>query len=160
LIGEIQRNARSSGEEVMASSPYPGLVKVENDNVSLSGSYDPVYALQSIPRCVVVTAESIKGIAREVIVALLDDNENSELQRQNLRMAERGSLVIHTLVPGMCKGQKNPVMQHRSEKIGAELSKMLKKSYPASRKVALDGSGNEIQPNERWILQVMLQSPT
>ncbi|KAL7532044.1 hypothetical protein ACHAXR_004393, partial [Thalassiosira sp. AJA248-18] len=114
---------------------------------------------------VVVTAESIKGIAREVLASLLGDDdgnivdERSEMQRQRLRMAERGSLAIHPLVPGMCKGQNNPVMQHRSEKIGEELSKMLKKIFPAARNAARDDDGNQIQPEERWVLQMMLQSP-
>ena len=154
LMDEIQRRApRNSGEEVTTSSPYPGLVRVEN---SLFDLYDPVYALQYMPSCHVVQAESIKGIAREVTLAITELRD----QGQQLRMAKRGSLVIHTLVPGMCKGQKNPVMKHRSEKIGEELSKMLSKSFPAARKVATDDDGNQIQPSERWLLQMMLQSPT
>lgn len=78
--------------------------------------------------------------------------------------------MIHPLVPGMCKGQTNPIMQRRSQKIGEELSKMLKKIYPAARKApaaaaAADGDDGEtaaatVAPKrERWILQVMLQSP-
>mmetsp|Transcript_5699 Transcript_5699/g.12521 ORF Transcript_5699/g.12521 Transcript_5699/m.12521 type:complete len:494 (+) Transcript_5699:71-1552(+) len=165
LIDEIQRYARISGGEVMASSPYPGLVRVEDDKDLLPTLYDPVYALQSMPHCAVVEAESIKGIAREVIAALLSDDganidEKSEAQSQRLRMAKRGSLIIHPLVPGMCKGQTSPFWLHRSEKIGEELSKMLKKSYPAARKAAPDSDGNGTQPNERWMLQMMLQSPS
>lgn len=168
LIDEIQRFVRSlgSGGEVIALSPCPGLVRVEGDIDLLPSFYDPVYALQSIPNCVVVTAESIKGIAREVTAALLGDesdaviaDETSHVTRQRFSMAQRGSLVIHPLVPGMCKGQTNPFWLRRSEKIGEELSTILKKRYPAARKVALDNDGNRIQPNERWALQMMLQSP-
>jgi len=168
LIDETNRYAGILGGEVLASSPYPGLVRVEDDNDVLPTLYDPVYALQSIPQCTVVTAESIKGIAREVMNVLMlgDDNDSSIIdtqskkQRERLHLAERGSLSIHNLVPGMCKGQANPIMQHRSQKIGEELSKMLKKNYPAARKASVDENGNRILPKERWTLQVMLQSPT
>lgn len=165
LIDETIRYAGILGGEVMASSPYPGLVRVEDDDNILPSLYDPVYALQCIPQCTVITAESIKGIAKEVMrTVLLGDgdtivDEQSEKQRQRLHVAERGSLSIHPLVPGMCKGQANPIMKRRSEKIGEELSKMLKKIYPAARKAAVDEDGNRILPKERWILQVMLQSP-
>ncbi len=71
----------------------------------LPGCYNPVYALQSMPDCVVVTAESIKGVAREVIAALVgndgDDfivDEKSEAQRQKLRMAQRGSLTVDSSI--------------------------------------------------------------
>jgi len=132
--------------------------------------------LQCLPSCVVITAESIKGLAREVVSALLgdgiDDNDatidkQSEQTRQQLRNAPRGSLSIHPLVPGMCKGQSNPIMQHRSTKVSEEISKMLKKSYPAARKASqktTDEDREVIQSTkgkekERWVLQVILQSP-
>ena len=83
----------------MASSPYPGLVRVEDDDNTLPTLYDLVYALQWMPqcKCMVVMEESIKGIAREVLAALLgDDNDDdesitddqSEQQRQRLLMTE------------------------------------------------------------------------
>ena len=166
LIDEIQRFVQPD-DEVVVSSPYPGLVRVEDASDILSEFYDPVYALQSLPQCVVGTAESIKGIARETLSALLGDGSNneqlderSEKLRQMLRTAERGSLTIHPLVPGMCKGQSNPIMMNRCTKIGEELSNMLKKIYPAARKAAVDDDGNEMMPSEHWVLQIMLQSPS
>ena len=74
-------------------------------------------------------------------------------------MAQRGSLTVYPLVPGMCNGQTNPFWLHRLAKISKELSKMLKKSYPTARKAALDDDWNRIEPDKRWALQVMLQSP-
>eukprot|EP00984_Skeletonema_dohrnii_P038740 scaffold42321_cov161-Skeletonema_dohrnii-CCMP3373.AAC.2 len=167
LIDEINRYAKRNGGEVHAMSPYPGLVRVEDNDGILPTFYDPVYALQSMPQSVVVTAESIKSISKQVINALLgvgsnddDDNDESKVDRisqqqhNRLRSAERGSLSIHCLVPGMCKAQTKPVMQHRSDKIGEEIAKMTKKMFPAARKAA-----TEEDPSTRWLLQVMLQSP-
>ena len=168
LIDEIQRYTSRNNKSLSAtSSPYPGLVRVEDGSI-LPTLYDPVYALQCLPSCVVVTANSIKGIARQVLSALLGDGSGddnilidgiSEKQKQQLHAAQRGSLTIHPLVPGMCKGQTKPIMYHRSTKISEEISKILKKSYPAARKAAVDDNGNTKQPiNEHWVLQVMLQS--
>lgn len=165
LIDEINRYAKQLGGAVSAISPYPGLVRVEDEDCFIPTFYDPVYALQTIPRGVVVSAESIKGIAKEIIKALLGEegesaiDEMSARQKEEIRKAQRGALTIHSLVPGMCKGQSKPVMQHRSEKIGEEISKMMKKMYVAARKVAVDDDGNNIDPSERWIIQMMLQSP-
>jgi hypothetical protein len=50
-------------------------------------------------------------------------------------------------------------MQHRAEKIGEEIGKMMKKMYVAARKATSDDDGNTIEPSERWLLQMMLQSP-
>ncbi|KAL9181686.1 hypothetical protein ACHAXT_012029 [Thalassiosira profunda] len=170
LMDEIRRHATNNGAgangEVIANSPYPGLVRVEDERNILPASYDPVYALQCMPECVVVTAESMKGIARAVIAALLGTDDDGseidqriEMRRQMLRDAERGSLTIHPLVPGMCKAQTNPVMQNRATKVGEEVSTLLKKIYPAARRAALDENANRIEPKERYLLQVMLQSP-
>lgn len=183
LMDEIRRRRRRvvSGREeaVMTMSPYPGLVRVEDHGGGDDDddSYcDPAYALQSMPHCVVVEAESARGIARGVLAALLGDisseggdsigiatDDRSERQRRALRAAERGSLTIHPLVPGMCKGQANPVMLRRSERIGEELSGMLKRAFPAARRrVATAGTGDDdvgagTRPEARWALQVMLQ---
>jgi len=150
--------------KIVATSPYPGLVRVEDEDGFLAEHYDPVYALQSMPKTVVVSADSIKGIAKAVLAALLGNEDDSIgdaitiKQKEMLYAADRGSLNIHALVPGMCKGQNTPVMNHRSTKVGEELAKMMKKAYPAARKAAIDDEGNMIEPNERWLLQVMLQS--
>lgn len=159
LMNEIQTRKSAA----VATSPYPGLVRVEDDDEILSIHHDPAYALQCMPQCIVVSAESIKGIAREVLSALLGDDDTIETVddrtqqcRQQLLTAPKGSLTIHPLVPGMCKGQTNPIMQHRSTKICEEMSKMLKKSFAAARKANNDGDAM----NERWTLQMMLQSPS
>ncbi|KAL7494591.1 hypothetical protein ACHAWT_003374 [Skeletonema menzelii] len=165
LIDEIDRFARRNGGEVHAMSPYPGLVRVEDSDSILPTFYDPVYALQSMPQAVVVTAESIKSISKQILSALLgvgfdgDDeptiiDQISQEQHNRLRSAERGCLSIHCLVPGMCKAQTKPVMQHRSDKVGEEMARMAKKMLPAARKLAMGEN-----PSTRWLLQVMLQSP-
>ena len=167
LIDEIKRYASLAGakcvdRDFVATSPYPGLVRVDND--ILPKDYDPTYALQCMPQCVVVSSESIKGIAREVLSALIGDetegdvDERTRLLRKQLLKAEKGSLIIHPLVPGMCKGQAKPVMQHRSSKIGEELSKILRQTFPAARKTRSDGSDR--MQKDPLLLQVMLQSPS
>eukprot|EP00979_Chaetoceros_neogracilis_P000982 scaffold189_cov244-Chaetoceros_neogracile.AAC.14 len=165
LMNEIHRFVEMNTDgKVIATSPYPGLVRVEVEDDILLEHYNPVYALQSMPNTVVVSAVSIKGIAKAVLAALLGGEDDTVVdaitiqQRESLRAADRGSLNIHALVPGMCKGQKTPVMHHRSTKVGEELAKMMKKVYPAARKAAIDDEGNIFEPNERWLLQVMLQS--
>lgn len=63
-----------------------------------------------------VSAESIKGIAKEVISALLGDGKEDDTaidemgarQKEAFHKAPRGALTIHSLVPGMCKGQSKP----------------------------------------------------
>jgi Predicted SAM-dependent methyltransferase len=193
LMEEIQKYAMRVEEQTQndsvgrltVSSPYPGLVRVEQQNHQerghqdlLSEYFDPIYALQTMPNAVVVSAASIKGLAKEIMLALLgicDDGNNvdldhvSTLQRNQLRSACRGSLVVHTIVPGCCKGQPAPTMKYRCDKVGEELIKMLRKIFPAARNPAVDENhGNDIvKPpppptvaTERWLLQVMLQSNT
>ena len=162
LIDEILRCAPG---EASATSPYPGLVRVD-DGASLPDGFDPVYALQVLPDCVVVSGESIKSIAREVDRALLagGDDKRALEQRQRLLTAPKGSLTIHPLVPGMCKAQPSPVMYSRATKVCEELLQMQKKVYPAARrsktKQKQDGPMQATPEGERWLLQVMLQSPT
>mmetsp|Transcript_3631 Transcript_3631/g.8173 ORF Transcript_3631/g.8173 Transcript_3631/m.8173 type:complete len:467 (+) Transcript_3631:147-1547(+) len=168
LIDEILRCAPDES----VTSPYPGLVRVD-DGASLPGGFDPVYALQVIPECIVVSGESIKSIALEVDRALLaggdamlpgNCDKRSLEQRQSLITAPKGSLTIHPLVPGMCKAQPSPVMHSRATKVCDELLQMHKKVYPAARrsktKQMQDGPVLEMPAGERWLLQVMLQSPT
>jgi 23S rRNA C2498 (ribose-2'-O)-methylase RlmM len=180
LMEELQRyimqlETKTDGVDISVSSPYPGLVRVEQKNHQenddfLSEYFDPIYALQVMPKAVVVSAESIKGLAKEIMAALLgmtDDGNSmdsdifSTLQRNQLRSACRGSLFVHTIAPGCCKGQPAPAMKYRSDKVGEELIKMLKKTFPAARNAAVlgeDGDMIETSPSERWLLQVMLQS--
>lgn len=190
LMEEIQKYAMRVEEQtqndrvgsITVSSPYPGLVRVEQQNHErhqdlLSEYFDPIYALQTMPNAVVVSAASIKGLAKEIMLALLgicDDGNNvdldhvSTLQRNQLRSACRGSLVVHTIVPGCCKGQPAPTMKYRCDKVGEELIKMLRKTFSAARNAVVDENhGNIVKPppaaafaTERWLLQVMLQSNT
>lgn len=84
-------------------------------------------------------AQSIKSISKQVLSALLgvgtDDDDMSTIdqvsqeQHDRLRLAERGSLSIHCLVPGMCKAQTKPVMQHRADKVGEEIAKRRRRCF-------------------------------
>lgn len=165
LIKEIDRLALTQCScNVIASSPYPGLVRVEDPQHILPMYLDPVYALQSIPNAIVVSGSSIKTIAKEVYNASFgsDDTELSQLEQHHLIMrndllsAPKGSLSIHSLVPGQCKAQPKPIMLNRSEKVCEELASILKKVYPAARR---NSSGTNDNFSERWNLQVMLQNP-
>jgi hypothetical protein len=193
LINEIQQFVKRNGDNldgtITAISPYPGLVRVDDEMSMIPSYYDPVYALQIIPDAVVVSGDSIKSLARSIYESLLgkdndeehdnfSQNEQSETDgealllfhvRQKLSNAPRGSLSIHVLVPGMCKGQLKPVMLHRSEKVGEEVTKMLQKRFAAARKkpssLTIDND-NILQHDEndcgeeKWLLQIMLQTNT
>jgi len=128
---------------------------MESDNIpALVG---PVYALQSLPECVVVSADSIKGISDAIIQ---DESLLSDIVQTQLREAPRASLAIHGLVPGMFKGQPNPAMGNRAEKVAENLSKALKKSYGAARNQRSDDGVVESDTGgERWLLQILLFAP-
>ena len=63
------------------------------------------YALQAMPDCVVIEAESTKGMARELIGGSLlttragAGGESLVPLQSELSNAPRGSLAIHSLVP-------------------------------------------------------------
>jgi hypothetical protein len=194
LMEEIHRYDEI--RQLSCSSPFPGIVRVEqkpaednNNNISLFSSnppYDPVYALQSMPNAVIVSAESIKGLAREIYGALLPEEEDEPKDRSNeaetstgagafsisnlreaLRQAPRGSLALHALVPGMGKGQRDPVMLRRSTTTANTLADMLQKEFGAARKKAKvqndhdsknDTSNHDIS-KEQYLLQVLLLTP-
>lgn len=170
LIDEIHRFASLNDceGEVLASTPYPGLVRVEEkEEGCIPDYYDPVYALQAMPKSVVCSAESIKGLAKEILFELFGDGDSDEdentqtgdsdskkIRKELLLKAEKGSLIIHALVPGMIKGSTAPPMMRRSIKVGEEISKIMKKTYKAARK-----NNEETEHiSERWLLQIMLQS--
>jgi 23S rRNA C2498 (ribose-2'-O)-methylase RlmM len=173
LMDEIQRQVsrRTPGDcKVVLTSPSPGIVHVKDPSNALPKDLDPVYALQAIPDAVVVSSESIKGLAKVIYTGLLGENGDDkmivnsrcqELQSQ-LRLAPRGSLAVHGLVPGMCKGQNNPVMLNRSQRVTDELSKMFRKGFAAARKSVEDQQNPhliESSSEERWVLQVLLTAP-
>ena len=86
-------------EDVLFSRPHPGVVMtltVDTKIANFLSTFRPMYALQIIPHCVLVHADSIKGLARLVLASsvLLD-------QDAGLRAAPQGSLTLHALLPEM-----------------------------------------------------------
>ena len=129
---------------VEASSPFPGLVRIEN--LDIAGFYEPIYAMQALQECrIIQVPDSIKGLARAVA-------EVTQFQKE-LANAPKGSLSIHALVPGMCKGQKEPMLQRRSTLIAEATLDILKNKYPAAARK------QENPPEEKWLLQILLLSP-
>lgn len=165
----------TSKESIQVSTPALGLVRLEYMPVSetkfINHYLDPVYALQALPECVVVSSPSIKGLSQTIQETLLV--ENSSLA-QALRQAPRSSLAIHGLVPGMFKGQTKPLLERRVTTIVEELTKDLRKGYPAARRQtqpkdidekttttspAIEDSTATNNDGERWLLQVLLMTP-
>ena len=171
LVEEIKHYSPS----VEVSSPYPGLVRAEGlpeDSLQKLDKgpllWDPVYALQWLPQCRIIECQnSIKGLAR----AIAEADGFSKL----LVGAPRGSLSIHALVPGMCKGQKDPILQRRSYLVAEAVEGIWKSQFPAARKPkqpSVDGidkttDDNTLGRNDRkadtksspLLLQVLLLSP-
>ena len=185
LIEEIQRFIGSKNTTKSdVSSPSPGLVCVAPPKTVAADSggsssfskllehLDPVYALQVMPKCHIVQAESINQLAKSAMTRLglsnmnTDDDDDDDSgddeflvqQRQELRNAPRGSLKIHALVPGMFKGQKDPILKRRAYKIGEQLATNLKKGYPCARKRSND-ENEDRQEEEKWVIQLILFSP-
>lgn len=162
---EINR-AAVDVRKLATASPSPGLVRVvpKKDNtvvLDLLQDLDPTYALQSVPNCRVISAESIKQLAVAALAVLEVDSESESDLAQQLRVAPRGSLAVHGLVPGMFKGQRDPVLQRRADKVAQEAAAILKKGYKCARR---GGGENEEQDEsvdftEKWILQLLLFSP-
>ena len=121
------------------TSPYPGLVRVVSSKPNLNGEHDdgkdvdaylpdPVYALQIFPWAVEVEAESINALAKSALEALGLQNDSDNCNKdliQRLQSAPRGSLTVHTLVPGMLKGSPKPPMDRRARTIGDAMMKQL-----------------------------------
>lgn len=156
LIEEITRYSPDD-LDVQASSSAPGLVYVEglssnDENESNQHVWDPVYALQSLPNCrIVESPNSIKGLARAI--AEIDDFACL------LATAPRGSLAIHALVPGMCKGQKDPVWQRRAHLVTEAIADIWKGQFAAARKPKKDEGGAPMIEHQELLLQVLLLSP-
>lgn len=159
LIQEITTRGPNehSTVSVETSSPFPGLVCVENGLGVLPPDYDPAYALQALPNCVVVNAPSIKALAGAVCKALLGEDETET--RETFRKAPRGSLAVHALVPGMFKGQRDPVSKRRAYTVADDVAAQLQKIYPAARKRSVDEDSNSGEETERWVLQLLLLEP-
>jgi len=96
LMEEIKRKC-SPLTAINLSSPFPGLVRVEtkensttttacdNRPLLLPLEFDPGFALQTLPDCVVVSAESIKGLSREIVQAFIGKEEDSTDTQLQLR---------------------------------------------------------------------------
>jgi hypothetical protein len=148
-----EMNVASSSNDICAllSSPFPGIVRLEGSSLPLFANNDNdfVYALQLLSNAVLVSAPSIKGIAKQIQEQLVcRDGDNATI----LRQAPRGSLSLHALVPGMAKGQVQPQMQRRANMIAAELVGSLKRQYAAARPAPQSS-------NDKFLIQILLVSP-
>ena len=108
LEAELRRavlTQKSSGDlelrtdDVLFSRPHPGVVMILTSNTEIANflsTFRPMYALQIVPNCVLVQADSIKGLARAVLASsVVRDSE------AGLRAAPQGSLALHALLPEM-----------------------------------------------------------
>jgi len=136
LMTELRRHGTC-----LCFSPFEGMVLA--DGIS-DDTLDPVYALQILPNCHVLTAPSIKSLATVAI---------ETLDQSVLQSATRGSLVIHGLVPGMFKGQPAPVWQRRVSTVADEVAQTLRKTYACARRKEDDTQDGEL------LLQLLLFSP-
>ena len=153
LMDELRRHyAGDDDTNLELSSPCPGLVRM-NDSKLFPQHYDPVYALQSLPHCVVVQGTSIKALAQAALDAVLLEDDDDDKVALQLRQAPKGSLAIHPLVPGMFKGQVKPAGMARAVHVAETAQQILRKSIPAARK----GGATNDQP--RWLLQLLLLTP-
>ena len=152
-MDELRRHyAGDDDTNLELSSPCPGLVRM-NDSKLFPQHYDPVYALQSLPHCVVVQGTSIKALAQAALDAVLLEDDDDDKVALQLRQAPKGSLAIHPLVPGMFKGQVKPAGMARAVHVAETAQQILRKSIPAARK----GGATNDQP--RWLLQLLLLTP-
>eukprot|EP00536_Pseudo-nitzschia_multiseries_P007816 jgi/Psemu1/18819/gm1.18819_g len=158
---------------VSISNPHPGLVVItirdenenENENKALAAllsTLRPTYALQQLPDCAVVRAESIKGLATAVLEKITD--EETGLLPAALVAAPRGSLAIHVLVPEMGRGmpESNLPQYRRANRIGAEVASQLRKRCQAARNPRSTDADADDDPepqDDRWLLQVLLLEP-
>eukprot|EP00537_Pseudo-nitzschia_pungens_P002185 CAMPEP_0172362044 /NCGR_PEP_ID=MMETSP1060-20121228/5753_1 /TAXON_ID=37318 /ORGANISM="Pseudo-nitzschia pungens, Strain cf. cingulata" /LENGTH=693 /DNA_ID=CAMNT_0013084463 /DNA_START=236 /DNA_END=2317 /DNA_ORIENTATION=+ len=151
---------------VSISNPHPGLVVVilRDNHLALAAviaSLRPTYALQVLPDCSVVRAESIKGLANSVLDTIITADD---LLPSGLVAAPRGSLAIHALVPEMGRGmpEANLPQYRRVHRIGAEVAAQLQKRCQAARNPRSDSNANtngDPNPRDRWVLQVLLLEP-
>jgi hypothetical protein len=170
---ELQRSLAAADppideNRVSFQRPHPGLVLATTDDeaaASFLSGLRPAYALQAMPDCVVVEAESIKGLAREVVDKLLstptETGEASGLLRSELVTAPKGSLAVHSLVPEMGRGMpESQLPQYRRiTKIGEEIAGQLKKRCRAARATNDDDDDDDAIQKEQWLLQIMLLEP-
>ena len=156
-------------ERISFQKPHPGLVMVTTDDqdiVHKLSRLNPTYALQVLPDCVLVKAESIKGLARAVIHKALsmpienDDDTTQGLLLPQLVAAPKGSLSIHALVPEMGRGMPRAQLPQyrRITKVGEEIAALLQKRCKAARAAGADDENNNNR--EQWLLQILLLEPS
>ena len=141
------------------SSPCPGLVRVTHpspptSSTTSSSLLDPIYALQILPYAMEVHQESINSLAKAAIQQLQSSSHFSSFQS-----APRGSLSLHTIVPGMLKGSPKPPMERRVTTIAEVMMKQLKKMVPCARPATSSSSSSSISNQPQWILQLLLMTP-
>jgi len=66
----------------------------------------------------------------------------SSERSKELRQAPKGSLAVHFLVPGMFKGQRDPVFLRRAKNVAHQAVAMLKKVYPCARQCKVTTTNN------------------
>mmetsp|Transcript_6029 Transcript_6029/g.13445 ORF Transcript_6029/g.13445 Transcript_6029/m.13445 type:complete len:454 (+) Transcript_6029:889-2250(+) len=140
-------------DDIQVSSPLPGLVRVDGLQLDSERYLDPVYALQCLPDCrIVESSNSIKGLARSIAS---DTKFNQWLQS-----APKNSLTVHALVPGMCKGQRDPTLKSRAYLVAEEVCELWKAKFPAARKISgsKDALGGHPRKGHAWLLQILLLS--
>ena len=164
--GDKDMGSGPTSSSVIVESPCEGLVALGSDkNDGLSLSYDrhidPVYALQTMPDVHIFEApKSIKSLATAI-------TECEPFQQSLRNKAGRNSLTIHAVVPGMMKGQRNPLLKRRSSLVAQQVRDTWKRLYPAARetsKTVVSTSRtttiNKHKKNdERWLLQILMLSP-
>ena len=176
LIGEITERKR--GSLIQAgdiSIPSPGLIAVHNYYGSREGrpNPDPTWALQIIPDCRIVKAESINLLAKAAIQRLENVDENG-FKLSSLEGAARGSLAVHAFTLDTCRGVTKPALASRCDGIAAAVLKSLTKRYDAARKASkkaattiavaeptnngtIQGQEGSLQRRgEKWLLQLLL----
>jgi len=177
---------------LLFSKPHPGLVLVsstrsnkndynlDDDRIaSFLGNLRPTYALQTMPNCKIVKAESIKGLANAVlnssILVSANDNKNKNvvvggtntnknmngILKNELMNAPKGSLAIHALVPEMGRGMPEEKLPQyrRATKISDEIAAQLRKRCKAARNAVATSTQDYNQNEEKWLLQIMLLEP-
>ena len=150
-------NTNAMMEGGLLYSPCPGLVRVDSQLMDQWHSLhdensnelmDPVYALQIFPNVKIVEGSSISQLS-QAICDIIVTSENQE----SMRKLPKGTLRLHSLVPGMCKGQTKPKLFSRSQTLGSSVLKSLKSILPAARTTK---NTHDVQ----CLVQIMLQSPT
>ena len=144
-------------EEGLLYSPCPGLVRVDSQlmdqwhslhDANVNELMDPVYALQIFPNVKIVEGSSISQLSQAICDVILASEDE-----ESMRKLPKGTLRIHSLVPGMCKGQTKPKLLSRSQTLGSSVLKSLQSILPAAR---TNKNTHDIQ----CLVQIMLQSPT